>query len=63
MIVKPGLTGWAKVHGCRGPTPTRQSVERRVAYDLWYIENWSVRLDLLILMRTAFEVARGRNAY
>jgi putative colanic acid biosynthesis UDP-glucose lipid carrier transferase len=61
--VKPGLTGWAQVHGCRGPTPTRQSVERRVAYDLWYIENWSVRLDLLILMRTAFEVARGRNAY
>jgi Undecaprenyl-phosphate glucose phosphotransferase len=61
--VKPGLTGWAQVHGCRGPTPTATMVERRVEYDLWYTDNWSLRLDLAILLRTPMEVLRGRNAY
>lgn len=61
--VKPGLTGWAQIHGCRGPTPNTELIERRVEYDLWYIDNWSLRLDLLILIRTPFEVLRGRNAY
>jgi len=61
--VRPGLTGWAQVHGCRGPTPTAITVETRVQYDLWYIDNWSLRLDLLILLRTPIEVLRGRNAY
>jgi putative colanic acid biosysnthesis UDP-glucose lipid carrier transferase len=61
--VKPGLTGWAQVNGCRGPTPTTASIERRVEYDLWYIDNWSVRLDLAILLQTPIEVLRGRNAY
>lgn len=60
--VRPGLTGWAQVHGCRGPTPTRATVERRVEYDLWYVDNWSLRLDLTILVRTPLEVLRGRNA-
>jgi Undecaprenyl-phosphate glucose phosphotransferase len=61
--VKPGLTGWAQIHGCRGPTPTAASIERRVEYDLWYIDNWSVRLDLAILVQTPIEVFRARNAY
>lgn len=61
--VKPGLTGWAQVHGCRGPTPTTADVKRRVDLDLWYIDNWSFQLDCLIILRTAFEVVRGRNAY
>ncbi|WP_028351418.1 exopolysaccharide biosynthesis polyprenyl glycosylphosphotransferase [Bradyrhizobium murdochi] len=61
--VKPGLTGWAQIHGCRGPTPTAASIERRVEYDLWYIDNWSARLDLAILVQTPIEVLRGRNAY
>jgi len=61
--VKPGLTGWAQVHGCRGPTLTTASIERRVEYDLWYIDNWSVRLDLAILLQTPIEVFRARNAY
>ena len=61
--VKPGLTGWAQIHGCRGPTPTASLVERRVAYDLWYIDNWSLRLDLAILLQTPIEVLRGRNAF
>ncbi|MCK1682385.1 exopolysaccharide biosynthesis polyprenyl glycosylphosphotransferase [Bradyrhizobium sp. 147] len=60
--VRPGLTGWAQIHGCRGPTPTATMVERRVEYDLWYIDNWSLRLDLAILLRTPMEVLRGRNA-
>jgi putative colanic acid biosynthesis UDP-glucose lipid carrier transferase len=61
--VKPGLTGWAQVHGCRGPTPTTADVKRRVGLDLWYIDNWSFQLDCLIILRTVFEVVRGRNAY
>lgn len=61
--VKPGLTGWAQVHGCRGPTPTIADVKRRVDLDLWYIDNWSFQLDCLIIFRTIFEVVRGRNAY
>jgi Undecaprenyl-phosphate glucose phosphotransferase len=61
--VKPGLTGWAQIHGCRGPTPTRDLIEQRVEYDLWYIDNWSLRLDLAILVRTPVEVLRARNAF
>jgi Undecaprenyl-phosphate glucose phosphotransferase len=61
--VKPGLTGWAQIHGCRGPTPTPASIEKRVEYDLWYIDNWSVQLDLAILLQTPIEVLRARNAY
>ncbi|MGB8401565.1 undecaprenyl-phosphate glucose phosphotransferase [Bradyrhizobium sp.] len=61
--VKPGLTGWAQVHGYRGATPTAASIERRVEYDLWYIDNWSLRLDFAILLQTPIEVLRGRNAY
>ncbi|WP_024513161.1 undecaprenyl-phosphate glucose phosphotransferase [Bradyrhizobium sp. ARR65] len=61
--VKPGLTGWAQVHGFRGPTPTTDLIERRVEYDLWYIDNWSLKLDFAILLQTPLEVLRGRNAY
>ena len=61
--VKPGLTGWAQVNGCRGPTPTTAVIERRVEYDLWYIDNWSLGLDFSILLRTPIEVLRARNAF
>jgi putative colanic acid biosynthesis UDP-glucose lipid carrier transferase len=61
--VKPGLTGWAQIHGSRGPTPTRALIEQRVKYDLWYIDNWSLRLDFAILLRTPIEVLRSRNAF
>ena len=61
--VKPGLTGWAQVHGCRGPTPTAASVQQRVEYDLWYIDNWSLSLDIAILRWTPIELIRGHNAY
>ncbi|WP_407158803.1 undecaprenyl-phosphate glucose phosphotransferase [Bradyrhizobium sp. STM 3557] len=61
--VKPGITGWAQCNGARGETPTVQHIARRVELDLWYINNWSFWLDLFILLKTAFEVLRKRNAY
>jgi Undecaprenyl-phosphate glucose phosphotransferase len=61
--VKPGMTGWAQCNGARGATPTIEHVAKRVQLDLWYINNWSLWLDLLILIKTAFEVLRKRNAY
>ena len=54
--IRPGITGWAQVHGLRGNT----SIEDRLHADLWYLENWSLALDLKILLRTLFAV---RNAY
>lgn len=48
--VRPGMTGWAQIHGLRGDT----SIEKRVEYDIWYIENWSFGLDVKILLKTAF---------
>jgi len=61
--VKPGITGWAQCNGARGPTPTIEHIAERVKLDLWYINNWSFWLDLLILIKTVFEVLRKRNAY
>ena len=50
--VKPGITGWAQIHGCRGATDTAEQVRRRVTFDIEYVENWSVFLDLKILALT-----------
>jgi undecaprenyl-phosphate glucose phosphotransferase len=61
--VKPGMTGWAQVHGLRGATPTVDVISKRVRMDLWYINNWSLWLDIQILIKTFFEVLRKRNAY
>jgi Undecaprenyl-phosphate glucose phosphotransferase len=61
--VKPGITGWAQCNGARGATPSIEHISERVKLDLWYINNWSVWLDLQILIKTAFEVLRKRNAY
>jgi Undecaprenyl-phosphate glucose phosphotransferase len=61
--VKPGLTGWAQVNGWRGETDTLEKIQRRVEHDLFYIENWSLQLDLKILLLTLGEVARRRNAW
>jgi undecaprenyl-phosphate galactose phosphotransferase/putative colanic acid biosynthesis UDP-glucose lipid carrier transferase len=61
--VKPGITGWAQVNGLRGATPTIDLISRRITLDLWYINNWSLWLDIQILMKTFFEVLRKRNAY
>jgi len=61
--LKPGITGWAQCNGARGPTPTIEHVAERVKLDLWYITNWSLWLDFLILIKTTFEVLRRRNAW
>jgi Undecaprenyl-phosphate glucose phosphotransferase len=61
--VKPGMTGWAQVNGCRGRTPRVEHMQSRLDLDLWYIRNWSLGLDLWILLKTFVEVARRRNAY
>ena len=60
--VKPGMTGWAQVNGWRGETTRIEQIRRRVEHDLYYIENWSPSLDLLILMRTVFMVMSRENA-
>ncbi|WP_066472856.1 undecaprenyl-phosphate glucose phosphotransferase [Bosea sp. WAO] len=60
--VKPGITGWAQVNGLRGETDTDEKMARRIAYDHWYIDNWSFWLDLGILLRTLFSPAAFRNA-
>ncbi|WP_332680839.1 undecaprenyl-phosphate glucose phosphotransferase [Bosea sp. (in: a-proteobacteria)] len=60
--VKPGITGWAQVNGLRGETDTDEKMERRIACDHWYIDNWSFWLDLGILLRTLFSPRAFRNA-
>jgi putative colanic acid biosysnthesis UDP-glucose lipid carrier transferase len=61
--VKPGITGWAQVNGYRGETETVEKMESRVAYDLDYMRNWSVTLDVWIMLKTLSVVIRDRNAY
>lgn len=61
--VKPGITGLAQVSGCRGETDTVEKMERRVAYDLSYIQNWSLLLDLKVVFLTVFQVFKDPNAY
>ncbi len=61
--VKPGITGWAQINGWRGPTETFAQLENRVLHDLHYIENWSLRLDIYILAKTAFVGFFGKNAF
>jgi undecaprenyl-phosphate galactose phosphotransferase/putative colanic acid biosynthesis UDP-glucose lipid carrier transferase len=61
--VKPGITGWAQIHGCRGGTANVAQMKQRLDFDLWYINRWTLALDLVILLRTVVEVMRPRNAY
>lgn len=61
--VKPGITGWAQVNGWRGETDTEDKIQRRVEHDIYYIENWSVLLDLFILIKTPFSLLQTEQAY
>lgn len=61
--VKPGITGWAQVNGLRGETDTLDKMEQRVRADLFYIENWSLWLDLRILLLTVVRGFVSRNAF
>ena len=61
--VKPGITGWAQINGYRGETSTLDKMEKRIEYDLYYIQNWSLLLDLKIIMLTVFKGFVDKNAY
>jgi putative colanic acid biosynthesis UDP-glucose lipid carrier transferase len=52
--MKPGLTGWAQVNGCWGMFKARKAVQRRIEYDLYYFDNWSLALDMKIIAKTVF---------
>jgi putative colanic acid biosynthesis UDP-glucose lipid carrier transferase len=62
-MVKPGITGWAQINGWRGETDTREKMEKRVECDLHYIRNWSIWLDLKIIVLTVFKGFINKNAY
>jgi putative colanic acid biosynthesis UDP-glucose lipid carrier transferase len=57
--VLPGLTGWAQVNGHRGETRTEKDILNRLQYDLYYIDNWSIWLDIEIMVRTMLVLFRG----
>jgi len=61
--VKPGITGWAQVNGWRGETDTVEQIRKRVEHDLYYIENWSILLDLKIIVRTILGGFAGAHAF
>ena len=61
--VKSGITGWAQVNGWRGETDTLDKMERRIEYDLYYIEHWSLLFDLKIIFLTLFKGFTHENAY
>lgn len=63
-FIKPGITGWAQVNGYRGETKDPSQMEARVKHDVWYIENWSLFLDIRIIFMTIFNFFKGEeNAY
>jgi Undecaprenyl-phosphate glucose phosphotransferase len=61
--VKPGVTGWAQINGWRGETDTQEKIQKRVEFDLYYIENWSLLFDLYIVLMTPFALLKTENAY
>jgi putative colanic acid biosynthesis UDP-glucose lipid carrier transferase len=64
QFLKPGITGWAQVNGYRGEIKELAHIKKRVEHDLWYLENWSLWLDIRIMFLTAYNAVRGEeNAY
>ena len=61
--VKPGITGWAQVNGLRGQTDTLRKMSDRIEHDIYYIQHWTFRMDLIIIARTAVSGWTGRNVY
>jgi putative colanic acid biosynthesis UDP-glucose lipid carrier transferase len=58
-LVKPGITGWAQVNGYRGETSDIFMMQKRVEFDIWYIENWSPWLDLKVIIMTLYGMLKG----
>ena len=64
LYLKPGVTGWAQVNGYRGETADLFLMQKRVEHDIWYMENWSLWLDISIFFKTILNTLRGeKNAY
>ncbi len=61
--VRPGITGWAQINGWRGEVDSAEKIQRRVEFDLYYIENWSVLFDAYILLKTPLALLKTENAY
>ncbi|PJI44454.1 undecaprenyl-phosphate glucose phosphotransferase [Ferrovibrio sp.] len=61
--IKPGITGWAQINGWRGETETVEQIQKRVEHDIYYIENWSLLLDVKIIVKTIFGGFTGNKAY
>ena len=61
--VKPGITGWAQVNGCRGPADTVEQMQKRIEHDLFYIDNWNLFFDLKIILMTLFSKKAYQNAF
>ncbi|MDP1817324.1 MAG: undecaprenyl-phosphate glucose phosphotransferase [Leadbetterella sp.] len=59
--IKPGITGWAQVHGLRGETNDLKLMEKRVEFDIWYMENWKFALDIQIVFMTAYNMLKGED--
>ena len=64
QFLKPGITGWAQINGYRGEITNPEQIRMRVDKDLWYLENWSLWLDIQILFLTVYYIIRGdKNAF
>ncbi|MBK8089889.1 MAG: undecaprenyl-phosphate glucose phosphotransferase [Chitinophagaceae bacterium] len=64
QFMKPGISGWAQVNGYRGETKRLEDMEKRVEHDLWYMENWSIWLDVRIIFLTIYQIFKGdKNAF
>jgi putative colanic acid biosynthesis UDP-glucose lipid carrier transferase len=64
QFLKPGITGWAQVNGYRGEITNPEQIQMRVNKDLWYLENWSLWLDIQILFLTVYQIFKGdKNAF
>ena len=60
-LAKPGITGAAQANGFRGEIITTSDIERRVEYDVWYIENWSLLLDIKLIILTVINIFKGQE--
>jgi putative colanic acid biosynthesis UDP-glucose lipid carrier transferase len=61
--VKPGITGWAQICGYRGETDTLDKMEGRIKHDLYYLEHWSLWIDIKIILLTPMAIIQKKNAY
>ncbi len=64
QFVKPGISGWAQVNGFRGEIKQEEQLRKRIEYDIWYLENWSLWLDIRIILLTLYVTFKGdKNAF